>query len=332
VADSVPAPSCNASDTRHAASPSHIDVPDRVRVRALAHGPAGARWLRELPDIVDDVARRWGITVGSTLTGGSAAYVAEATTRDGDPAVLKVALPAAIEGAGMFDRSVTTYQLAGGHGCAALLRHDDDLSALLLERLGRSLDELRLPVAEQIEVICRTVQQVWRPVPADVALTTGADKAGQLAAYILFAWDALGRPCEERTTALALKYATERAAAFDLSTAVLVHGDAHSWNTLEARHGAFKLVDPEGLISEPAHDLAIPMRELNEELLAGDAATLGHTRARRLSDVTGVEIEPIWQWGFIERVSTGLFLMQLDPSTGHDFLAIADEWSARPLR
>src|SRR5262249_28590520 len=142
----------------------------------------------------------------------------------------------------------------------------------------------------------------------------------------------LGRPCNERTIGLALRYATERAAAFDRSTAVLVHGDAHSWNTLEAGDGRFKLIDPEGLISEPAHDLAIPMRELNEELLAGDTAALGHARARRLSNLTGVEVEPIWQWGFIERVSTGLFLMQLDSSSGHDFLAIADAWSARPLR
>ena len=62
-----------------------------------------------------------------------------------------------------------------------------------------------------------------------------------------------------------------------------MHGDAHSWNTLEAGAGTFKLVDPEGLVSEPAHDLAVPMRELNEELLEGDAVRLGHERARSCS-------------------------------------------------
>ncbi len=262
-----------------AAASSSIDVPESVRRRALAYGEAGARWLRELPAIVEEIARRWDITVGSTLTGGTAGYVVDATTADGDDVVLKVAIPSSIEGAGMFERAVASYGLAGGRGCATVFRHDDELSALLLERLGRSLADLRLTIAQQVDIIGRTVRQVWRPVPDDVALTTGADKAGQLAAYIVFAWDALGRPCEERTIARALQYATDRAASFDRAAAVLVHGDAHSWNTLEASGGEFKLVDPEGLISEPAHDLAIPMRELNDELLAGDAFELG--RAER---------------------------------------------------
>lgn len=32
-------------------------------------------------------------------------------------------------------------------------------------------------------------------------------------------------------------------------SAVLVHGDVHQWNALEAKQG-FKLVDPDGLLAE----------------------------------------------------------------------------------
>jgi hypothetical protein len=35
---------------------------------------------------------------------------------------------------------------------------------------------------------------------------------------------------------------------------------------------SFRLIDPEGLISEPAHDLGVALRDGNEELLAGDTA------------------------------------------------------------
>ena len=108
---------------------------------------------------------------------------------------------------------------------------------------------------------------------------------------------------------------------------MLVHGDAHSWNTLEAGNGAFRLVDPEGLVSEPAHDLGVPMRELNDELLAGDALRLGRERARLLGDLTGADEEAIWQWGFIERVSTGLYSIAQGQDGADAFLEVADRWA-----
>ena len=57
---------------------------------------------------------------------------------------------------------------------------------------------------------------------------TGAEKAAWLAQFIATAWEALDRPCSEKAVDTALRYAAERAAAFDPATAVLVHGDAHN--------------------------------------------------------------------------------------------------------
>jgi streptomycin 6-kinase len=50
------------------------------------------------------------------------------------------------------------------------------------------------------------------------------------------------------------------------------------------------------------------MREWSEELLAGDAVTLGRRRCALLG---GVAPEPIRQWGLLERVSSGLLLAQI---------------------
>ena len=108
---------------------------------------------------------------------------------------------------------------------------------------------------------------------------------------------------------------------------MLVHGDAHGWNTLRAGPNEYKLVDPEGLVSERAHDLVVPMRESHAELLAGDALSLGIARAHRLSELTEVPVEPIWQWGSLERVSTGLYCLTLGDEGGRDFLAVADRWA-----
>ena len=310
-------------------TPRSIEVSDAVRRRALAYGDAGARWLQELPSIVEELERRWSITVGSTFAGGTAACVAQATRADGAQAVVKIAMPATIDGDEAFDRSVLAFGLAAGRGCARLLAHDGELSALLIERLGRNLDELGLPVSSQLEIICRTVPQMWVRVPDDTRLPSGAEKAEWLAEFIASTWEELDRPCRAEAIDMALGFAAERAAAFDPETAVLVHGDAHSWNTLEAADGTFKLVDPEGLVSEPAHDLAVPMRELNQELLEGDALRLGRARAELLSDLTGVDVTAIWQWGFVERVSTGLYSLQTGHEGAADFLEVADRWTGR---
>ncbi len=50
-------------------------------------------------------------------------------------------------------------------------------------------------------------------------------------------------------------------AAHDDERAVLVHGDVHEWNALQAPGGGFKLVDPDGLLAEPEYDLGVVMRE-----------------------------------------------------------------------
>jgi len=104
-----------------------IAIPDVVRRTALAHGDIGAQWLRDLPGIIEELERRWRVRVGSTITGGTAACVAWATTSEGVEAVVKIAMPATIDGAEVFERSVLTYGLADGRGCARLLAHDREL-------------------------------------------------------------------------------------------------------------------------------------------------------------------------------------------------------------
>jgi streptomycin 6-kinase len=70
------------------------------------------------------------------------------------------------------------------------------------------------------------------------------------------------------------------------------------------------------------------MRELTDELLLGDALQLGHERARHLAAHTGADEQRIWEWGYVERVSTALHcLAQGHEAAGRDFLIVADAWS-----
>ena len=204
--------------------------------------------------------------------------------------------------------------------------------SLLLERLGPPLASLGWPRARQLSTVASTLARGWRPVPAG-RLPTGAAKAEWLADFVAREWADLGRPCSQAAAEKAVSYAAERAVAFDPHRAVLIHGDAHAHNVLlkpDPADGStrFRLIDPEGLLSEPAHDLGVARRDGNEELLAGDTAAAAIERCRQAARLTGVNGEAIWQWAFIERVSSGLFLFRLGHrQEARPFLAVADRLS-----
>ena len=72
------------------------------------------------------------------------------------------------------------------------------------------------------------------------------------------------------------------------------------------------------------------MRDWTDELLAAsDAVELGLAWCTRLSENTGVDARAIWEWAFLERVSTGLFLLRLgEHDSGTRFLEIARRFTA----
>jgi streptomycin 6-kinase len=291
-----------------------IRLPTPVRSMAVRVG--AAHWLDALPDLVGELEDEWSITVGPGYGDATEAFVAEAALEDGSLAVLKLAVPRDGNAA---RNEACVLRLANGDGCARLLREDTTRGALLVERLGRSLHELRLPVARRHEILCATAARVWRPAP-HAGLPTGASKADWLAESIATTWEELDRPCSERAVDHARRCAARRAAAHDDERAVLVHGDVHQWNALEADDG-FKLVDPDGLLAEAEYDMGIIMREDPLELVAGDP----HERSRWLSARTGLDTTAIWEWGVVERVSTGLLgtMDGLQPSA-REMLAAAD--------
>jgi streptomycin 6-kinase len=240
---------------------------------------------------------------------------------DGSRAVLKVGLPGSADLGG----EARVYRLAAGRGYANLLAHDEAHNALLLERLGEPLADTGVSVEQQMRQICAALKPAWIPLRESHGLMTGAQKAHWLAGFIEEKWASLDKPCARRTVDMALAFAQMRATAHSASDSVLVHGDAHAHNALADGGGGFRFVDPDGLFAEPACDLAALMRDWSDELLAGDPVANSRRRCDLLVELTGAEQEAVWQWGFIERVSTGLVLLEIGMTDeGVATLAVAD--------
>ncbi len=193
-----------------------------LRNKAEAAGAVG--WLRDLPGIIAGLEQDWSITVGRLYDSSTEAFVAEVIQADGTPAVLKLMIPRPGDHA---RNEITVLKLTAGEGCVRLLRDDVTRGALLLERLGRSMDQLGLPVKRRHEILCAAAERVWRPA-AGTGLPTGADAGRRLAVYITATWAELDRPCSERAA-------------------------------LESGAG-FKLVDPDGLIAEAIWEWGVAER------------------------------------------------------------------------
>jgi len=305
----------------------NLDLPPLVQQKLRQLGVAGQRWLAELPALVDELAQAWSLELGATLQGGTAAYVARARTADGTDAVLKIVIPDPDHAL-----QVRTLVEARGQGYARVLAHAEDRRAILIEALGPSLEDLHWTPERSLEVLCQTLREAWQVEPWPALRAAGPfPKARQLHELVRRLWEQLGQPCSERIIALALAYAEQRTLAEAPEHCVVVHGDPHPGNTLQLlapranAPSGFVLIDPDGFLAEKAYDLGVVLRDFCAELASGDARALAERYCRLLSSYTGVDYEAIWQWGFLERVSSGLYMMHCGAEQeGRLFLSTAE--------
>lgn len=304
---------------------SRRQVPPMVAGKARAAGEAGLRWLESLDGIVSELEERWHVTVGETLTGGSHAFVGLAEGEDGRKYVMKVEVPDTTEDE--FMNGIRALKIADGNGYGKLYAYDIERRASLLERLGGVLRTMDYSPDEQMEIICGALLRTWK-MPADGAdLPDGAASVGWFRGFIEETWAALHQPCPRKVIDRAMEYLDSREAKLNPAEYVLLHGDAHNNNTLRTLDGqGFKLIDPDGIFYEREYDLGVLMREWPEEYRE-DPVGEGRRRCAMLSRLTGADEQGVWEWGFLQTVSTSLVLLQIGQEPlARQMLHVAECW------
>ncbi len=109
------------------------NIPPLVINRAKSVGAVGEAWLANLDNTISELEKKWHISVGEAISGGTHAFVAHAEGENGEKYVLKIDMPENL--GGEFSRGIKALELVNGQGYAKLYDYDLDKKACLLERL-----------------------------------------------------------------------------------------------------------------------------------------------------------------------------------------------------
>ncbi len=260
------------------------------------HGPTGTAWLDQLPSMLDELARRWSLTLAPPFEPLSYNYVMPALRADDRPVVLKVGVPNP-----ELSTEIEALRLFDGRGSVMLLDDDPELGALLLERLEpgeplTSLDEDEKATSIAVDVM----QQLWREIPADHPFPTIAKWAEGLK-RMRRTFDGGCGPFPEDLV--------ERAEASfkDLLAnplqAVLLHGDLHHGNIISAEREPWLALDPKGVVGEAAYEVGAFLRNPMPQLLqATDPGRLLSRRVDQMAEKLEFDRGRLLRWGIAQAV------------------------------
>ncbi|MCB9009158.1 MAG: phosphotransferase [Ardenticatenaceae bacterium] len=271
-----------------------MNLPEHFVKTVTSTFQGGAEWLENLPNLLVECERRWGLAIRPSPFTLSYNYVAPATLADGMEIVLKVGVPNR-----ELRTEIAALRLYDGRGCVRLLDTDSDQGILLLERLYPG--EMLTIVPDDDEatrIAAQVMQKLWRPLPAEHNFPSVADWAGGLAELRQEFGGGTG-PFDEKLVDTAVSLFTDLLTSS--KTPVLLHGDLHHYNILSAANG-WQVIDPKGIVGEPAYEVGALLRN---PFTLFDEPDLKRIMARRLeilAETLGLDRERLRQWSLAQAV------------------------------
>jgi streptomycin 6-kinase len=267
---------------------------------AHCHGSAGRQaWLARLPGIVDELQRRWSLTLGDPFDGGCS-WAAPVMLADGASAVLKLGMPH-FEG----EDEIAGLRLWDGDPTVRLLAADDALGAMLLERCDPGTPLRELPEEEQDVIIARLLRRLWRLPPYPHAFRP------LLAMLDHWRNETMGRAAEWPDAGLV----REGLRLFDelsktASGEVVLATDLHAGNVLRARRESWLVIDPKPFVGEPAYDATQHLLNGRQRLYAKPQETI-----QRFAGLANIDFDRIQLWLFARAAAEPRRSWRADPLT-----------------
>ena len=259
------------------------------------YGEEGKTWIDELPELVVTISSKLGLRDLNEITNLSYNYVLSGLQGD-NPIILKLGLDS--EG---LAREAFALKCFSGCGAVKVLAENDGM--LLLERAvpGASLKSY-FPDKEQksIEIAYGVMKKLHQ---ANIPATHNFPHIKDWLAALDKNWPI---PNGYLQKARQLRDQLLKTAEPD----VLLHGDLHHDNILQNSND-WLVIDPKGVIGEPAYEVAAFIRNPMPELLThADAPTIIHNRITRFAELLELPSQRILNWCFVQAVLVWVWALE----------------------
>lgn len=297
--------------------------PDAFSQKILAtFNDRGDAWLKRLPTLLSDCARRWSLTILPPFPNLSFNYVAPVVRADGSEAVLKAGVPHK-----ELWTEVAALRLYDGQNSVRLLEADEARGVLLLERLtpGTSLTTLADDAHDEwaTSIAASVMRGLWRPVPPQHGFPTVGDWAKGFQRLREHFGGGVG-PFPVRLVAEAETLSTELVRSSSAPVVVL-HGDLHHDNILSAERRPWLAIDPKGVIGEPAYEVGALLRNLwaDRHPLANPGRRL-ERRVHQLADELEIDRARVRGWGVAQAMLSAWWCVEDGGNSWASDVAIAE--------
>ncbi|MBK6793269.1 MAG: phosphotransferase [Anaerolineales bacterium] len=267
---------------------------------------AGRKFLADLPELIEEASKRWGLREVQPVPNLSYNFVAFAN-QDANEVILKLGIPNP-----ELTSEMHALKLFDGGGICQLLDCDEDKGFLLIERLkpGSMLVEL-MNDDERTHIAVDVMQKLWRTAPQNegfIRLTDWFDGLKNI------------RPLFNGGTGPIPKELLEKVESmlpdlFADEEIYLIHGDFHHYNILSSERG-WLAIDPKGVIGPAGYEIGPLM--INPRLKPMDRTQFKVQAERRVSilhERFGWAREKIIGWALAHSVLSAYWDLDLEPES-----------------
>jgi streptomycin 6-kinase len=278
-------------------------------------GNAGRQFLANLPALIDEASKRWGLTDVRPAPTLSYNFVAFATRGDED-VVLKMGVPNR-----EFKSEMATLRLFNGEGACRLIHYDEEKYWMLLEQLKPGVMLATLKDDEQAtHIAAEVMQKIWRPAPEGdlfIRLSDWFDGLHRLRHMYDGGTGPLTQGLVQRAERSAQNFFIEK------HKPVLMHGDFHHFNILSSERG-WLIIDPKGVIGPACYEVGpLLMNPWSDLINMKDYRGMTRRRIDILHERLGFERERIREWGVAHAVLSAWW--GIEDNTGWEYaLAFAE--------
>ncbi|HBS48388.1 TPA: streptomycin phosphotransferase [Candidatus Dependentiae bacterium] len=279
------------------------------------YGKQGEDWLYNLPNLVKQFAKIWGLSNLKVLPNLTYNY-ALSCTQGNIPTVLKL---------GFYNPElqyeIQALKLFAGHGCVAIIEHDFEQGAILLQRAvpGTSLKTLFPKQDREATLIAsQIIKDLQNIKPHKLDDLPGVE---DWLATLDKNWNIPKQYLEKARELKKFLLATTTHKA-------LLHGDLHNDNILSCGDNQWISIDPKGGIGDPVYEVGAPVRNPVPKTIKNDAVQkIIEGRIDLLAEFLEFDRQRIFDWAFVQVVLGACWSLEnrLDPAF---FLKMAEAFAA----